>query len=135
MPHATKDYFLLAERVHGSRIDDLLGRAVYITGDSLKRPTESMIRPPLPTGGPDLKVIEPNLYPEHMEARSAQILLENAVDDSARASITRALSVFYSNKTSEQTKVSAAKFRRITMEEHDLKIRNLLADEKARSAR
>ncbi|KAI0439625.1 hypothetical protein F4803DRAFT_568196 [Xylaria telfairii] len=45
-----------------------------------------------------------NLYPEHIEAKSANILLENAHDDGVKAPITRALS--------------------------DLKIRNLVADEK-----
>src|SRR4051812_9501267 len=117
MSPSTKTYFLLNEPAPGHRIHDLLGRAVYIEEDSLKRPTESLIRPVLPTEGPDLKKLEPNLYPTHIEAKSAEVLREKANDASAQASITKVLSLFYKHNKSSQTTMTIPGFRRITMEE------------------
>lgn len=132
MSTPTKNYFLLTEPAPGHRIFDLLGRAVYIEGDSLKRPTESIIYPRLPTvrpglpAGPDLKELEPDLYPKHVEAKNAEVLRKMAHDDSAKASISKALSLFYKHKESGQNKLTIPGFRRITMEQQNIKVDNLL---------
>lgn len=130
MSTLTKNYFLLTEPAPGHRIFDLLGRAVYVDKDSLKRPTESIIEPHLPTVGPDLKKLEPDLYPTHVEAKSAEVLLEKAHDESAKASISKALALFYKHKKLSQTKLSIPGFRRITMEEQNRKIEGLLNNDK-----
>ena len=122
-----KTYFLLPEPVPGDRILDLLGRAVYVEGDSLKHPTtEAIIKPRLPTVGPDLKELEPDLYPTHAEAKNAEVLLEKAHDESAKASIRKVLNLFYKHKKSSHTKLSIPGFRRITMEEQNIKLDSLL---------
>ncbi|CAO2658490.1 Nn.00g062130.m01.CDS01 [Neocucurbitaria sp. VM-36] len=126
MSPSTKKYFLLTEPVPGHRIFDLIGRAVYIDEDSLKRPTESIMKPRLPDSGPDLKELEPDLYPTHVEAKSAEVLLEKAHNESAKASITKVLSLFYSHKKASRSKRTIPGFRRITMEEQHIKVENLL---------
>ncbi|KAN0067304.1 hypothetical protein V8E54_014567 [Elaphomyces granulatus] len=130
MSTPTKSYFLLAEPAPGHRIFDLLGRAVYIDGDSLKRPTEYIIKPRLPAVGPDLKELEPSLYPKHVEAKSAEVLREKAHDERAKASISKALNLFYRHEKSNQIKLSIPGFRRVTMEEHSVKIESLLNNAK-----
>ena len=126
MPPPIKNYFLLTEPAPGHRIFDLLGRAVHIEGDSLKHPTESTIRPRLPPAGPDLRELEPDLYPKHAEAKNAEVLREKAHNESARAFITKALSLFYKHQKSNQIQLTIPGFRRITMEEQNDKIESLL---------
>ncbi|KAF2822307.1 hypothetical protein CC86DRAFT_373439 [Ophiobolus disseminans] len=126
MSPPTKSYFLLNEPVPGHRIFDLLGRAVYIEEDSLKHPTEAIIRPRLPSKGPDLKTLEPNLYPKHVQAQNAEVLLAKAHSESAKVSISKVLGLFYKHQKTNMKKVSIPAFRRITMEERNDNIETLL---------
>jgi len=132
MSPPTKDYFLLYEPVHGDRLLDLLGRAVHIHENSLKRPTESKILPELPgitadfQGGPDLKAFVPGLYPKHIKAENVEVLLNNARNESTRLSISRVLDLFYNHHRVTEREQRIPSFRRITMEQQSLNIERLL---------
>jgi hypothetical protein len=128
-----KEYFLLHEPASGYRIFDLLGRAVFVEKDSLKRPTEAIIVPELPKAsgrtGPNLKTLVPSLYPRHVKAENVEVLLSKARNQEAQLAMSNLLDIFYSHDKANQRERSMTGFRRITMEEQSLNIEELLKND------
>ncbi|KAH8648665.1 hypothetical protein BX600DRAFT_518029 [Xylariales sp. PMI_506] len=132
-PKPPKPYFLLSEVATQDKINSLLGRAVPFTSSDpedknqpLKRPSEGYIFPLLPPEGPDLRKLDPLLYPQNVMAKEATTLLRSARGSDAEIAITKALALFHSSEKSNTREASIPGFRRLTIDQAPHRIRQLL---------
>ena len=85
---------------------------------------------PVKKEGVDLRDLDPFLYPnEVIEVENAEILLEHTEGESAKATISKWLSLFYSRDNSDKRVAKASRFRRVTVETQTQRIETMLKNE------
>lgn len=118
-------YFLLRKPLRADEhLYNLLGLAVVNTRNPL-----SDIAPPLPNqGGPDIRDLNPHLYPKPIVGHDVKSLQEKASDANARAVITEAIDAFVRRKRTGSQSYQAPGFRRFSMVTPKTQFERLMAN-------